>query len=294
MVLNEVVAGLTLLDRLDRFRKWVLTKKNPSVESVAARFVRLFESHGVHRNQIPRFFGHNLSLQDMTDDASLLVKLDEVILDAACTHFAVRREWLDGAESKAHLCHDFYKHPEEFAELIEALKKKNPDGQLHGTLIAPIEENRNAVALLILEEIIGSVGEKAIYRYHICNNWSFSYWKARAYLTACVAIAWKREVYIHGIYARWDQIKKLAEGEMLLGWQGEGISGIGVRRWYAEDMARLPDIFLHGVDPELNNFGITAGLRLWLNLEEKGLMDTGIDEEIRPLFQQELAKYEIK
>jgi len=59
-------------------------------------------------------------------------------------------------------------------------------------------------------------------------------------------------------------------------WQGEKVSGIGVRRWYAEDMTRRPNFFLHSVDPELNNFGITAGLRLWLDLE-KSLMDVGFD-----------------
>ena len=35
-------------------------KQSAEVDSVASRFIRLFENHGVHRNQIPRFFGHGL------------------------------------------------------------------------------------------------------------------------------------------------------------------------------------------------------------------------------------------
>jgi hypothetical protein len=289
VVLDEVVAGLNLWDR---FRKWRRAGLNPPAESVTSRFVRLFESHGVHRNQIPRYFGHGINLQDMQNDASLLAKLDEVVLDAACAHFAVRREWLDGAEAQAHPCHDFYKEPQDFAALIKILKETNPDGELGGVLVAPIEKGHDAEALLILQESIGFVGEKRIYRYHLCIDWAFSYWKARAYLTACIAIAWKHQAFVHGTYAPMRVIAGLAGGKTLLGWHGEGVWSFGVKRWDPEDMALRPDVFLNGVDPERNNFGVKAGLRLWLELEQQGLMNTGFNEDVRPLFQQELAKYE--
>lgn len=289
MVLDEVDAALSLWDR---FKKWRHTRKNPPVESVAVRFVRLFESHGVHRNQIPRFFGHGLTPQDMQDEASLFAKLDETILEAVCKQFAVRREWLDGAESQVHPCHDFYKHPEGFADFLVQLKTANPDGELGGVLLAPNETDWRAIALIVLEETVGWVGDKPIYRYHLCNNWVFSYWKARAYLTACIAIAWKHGIHIHGVHMPWKEIEKLAEGRTLLGWQGVGIWKLGNRRWYAEDMALKPEVFLNGVDPERDNFGVKAGLGRWLDLEQQGLMDTGApDVNARQLFQQELAKY---
>jgi hypothetical protein len=291
MVLDEIDAALSLWDRL---KKWRHAKKNPPVESVAARFVCLFESHGVHRNQIPRFFGHSLTLEDVQDETSLVAKLDETILEAVCTRFAVRREWLDGAELQVHHCHDFYKHPETFALFIDGLKINNPDGDLHGVLIAPNQPDWQACALLILQEVIGSVGDKPIYRYHLCNNWVFSYWKARAYLTACVAIARKQKVYVHGIRMSNKEIERLAEGKTLLGWQGEGIWKLGNKSWNAEDMALKPEIFLNGVEPERDNFGIKAGLGLWLDLEQQGLMDTGSPEvNARKLFQQERAKYSL-
>jgi hypothetical protein len=286
MVFGEINAGFSLWDRLT---KWWHNKRNPPVESIVSRFVRLFESHGVHRNQIPRFFGQGLTLVDVQDDASLLAKLDEAMLDAACEKFAVRREWLDGAELQIHPYHDFYKNPKGFSELIASLVESNPDAHLQGVLIAP-DELDEANALIILQENIGYIGEKPIFRYHLCNNWLFTYWKARTFLTACVAIAWKQHVFIHGVFLSKSKIEKLEEGNSLLGWGGEGIWQFGSVRWYPEDMALTPDAFLKDIAPERKNFGIKSALALWLDLDSQGLMDAGIKFNVRELFEQKLAQ----
>lgn len=58
MVFGEIESALSIWDR---FRNWYRSRRSravPLVESVATRFVRLLESHGVHRNQIPRFIGY--------------------------------------------------------------------------------------------------------------------------------------------------------------------------------------------------------------------------------------------
>lgn len=133
------------------------------------------------------------------------------IFDDACQLFAVRREWLYGADAVAHPHHDFYKHPEEFLRFIKELKAENPEGQLDGVLFSPENPDFNSVAILVLDEIIGWVGNEAIYRYHLCNNWSYSYWKSRAYLTACIAIACKSRVYIRGTTGSKKKIDKLAK-----------------------------------------------------------------------------------
>lgn len=291
MVFDEINSALSIWDR---FKKWRSSRKHsttPLVESVATRFVRLLESHGVYRNQIPRFIGHGLTLKDVTDDATLLAALNEEILGSTCALFAVRREWLDGVETRAHLYHDFYNYPNRFLNFIEDLMKNNPNGHTQGVLIAPNEHDWRSEALLIFQETIGHVGEKPIYRYHLCNNWTFTYWKSRAYLTSCVAIAWKRNIFIHGINMSREKIKSLAFGATLLGWQGEGIWTLGHKTWDPEDMTLRPETFLDGVDPEPNNFGIKSGLKLWLELEAQGLMDCGFGTNARQAFQEELAKY---
>ena len=184
--LGELLSGLNILEKLGKFWGWLCGKKAAHHESVATRFVRLFEEHGVHRNQIPRFIGHNLTLIDIQDDTSLLPKLTEPLLQAVCERFAVRREWLDGVEKEIYKCHDFYKRPESFIEFIDDLIRINPRGNLGGVLVAPTEQSWNSYALLVLSETVGFIGEKEISRHHLCKNWAFSYWKARATTTAFV------------------------------------------------------------------------------------------------------------
>lgn len=263
------------------------------VHGLVQRFVAIYKAHGVERTQIPRFLGEDfgLTLTDVSTDEKLLHVLNENVITKTCEIFGVRREWLDGAEPQVHLAHDFYKQPEIFFVFIKNLLKNNAYGGIVGILLAPNERDWQAHALLILQETVGFVGDKPIYRYYLCNNWAFTYWKARAYLAACIAIAWKHEVFVYGVYVPKKEIERLAGGTVLLGWQGEGIWQLGHKTWSPEDMALLPEAFLKGIAPEKDKFGIKSGLKLWLDLEQQGLMDTGIEASARQKFQQELAKY---
>jgi hypothetical protein len=286
-VIDQLVAALDLVDRLKGlYRKW----KNPPEESIAARFVRLFEAHGVHRNQIPRFFGHGITLSDLKDDDTLLLKLDETVLDDACQCFAVRRTWLDGADSQVYPDHDFYKQPEDFVQFIAELRAGNPDGKIDSILISPSRVAPNALAILVLEEYIGELGGKAIYRHHFCTGWVFEYWKSRAYLTACIAIAWRTGIYTRGLVATPEATSKYTDGDSLFG--AEELDKLDRSPWYPEDMALDPAVFLHELDLEEQNFGARAGLNLWLKLQQEGLMDLGqYSCDARTKFQAELERY---
>lgn len=284
--LSDIKIGLDILEKLAGWMRSLRAKRKQAPESVAGRFFRLFEAHGVHRNQIPRFLGHGLTLKDVQSEAELLPKLDETALQAACDLFAVRREWLDGAEEKAYDGHDFYKHPEQVEGFLQALIEANPDSDLNGILLA--SEEHEGQALIILRETIGTLGARAIYRYHLLNNWTFSYWKARAYLAACIAIAWRGEVCIRGVFADNKIVEELASESCLVGAVCDGFDAYLGKKWHPEDMAIKPDVFLKGVDPELNNFGISAAVGLWLQLDEQGFMNPGLSmydrREVREQF----------
>ncbi|SFC69542.1 hypothetical protein SAMN05216321_106117 [Cupriavidus sp. OV038] len=291
-MIGEALSTVKLIETIGKFVAWLRKTRSRPAETVAGRFIRVFESHGVHRNQIPRFFDHGLTLKDVRDEISLLDKLDEPMLEAASKLFGIRREWLEGAESEVYPCHDFYKHPASVAPFLEALKASNPDGNLDGVLIAPEEQEGDA--LIVLSEVVGWIGDKAIHRHHLLNNWLYDYWKSRGYLTACVAIAWKHGVRIRGTYSPAKEIKQVAYGEVLLG--GRNVDNTPSRRGtlYPEDMALRPAAFLVGIDPERDNFGITSALELWQMLEEDGYMATGLSmyqrEAIRGLFKEALDK----
>lgn len=288
-MIDQLVAAVDLFDRMkDRYRKW----RNPPQESVASRFIRLFEAHGVHRNQIPRFFGHGIKLSDLQSDDSLLLKLDESMLEDACERFAVRRTWLDGADPQVYPHHDFYKYPSDFARFITKLRAGNPDGELSGILVSPSEQVPNGQAVLILQEYIGELGGKAIYRNHLFTGWVFEYWKSRAYLTTCIALAWKAGIYTHGRVAAPETISGYADGCLLL--DAEEFDRLGRSGWHPEDMALDPAVFLDELDFEKDNYGVRAGLKLWLDLQQEGLMDLGHhSSEARLKFQAELEKYQV-
>lgn len=291
MVLGEIEAFASLSERLFKAFKKYKKKDEPKSELVSTRFVRLFESHGIHRNQIPRVIGHNLSIADVQSDEHLLPKLTENIIETACELFKVRREWIDGAEDKIYPTHDFYKNPNGFKLFIEKIVR-DANGPVYGVLLDPENPTDGHNALLLLQETVGHIGEKSYYRYYLCNNWAFTYWKARAYLTACVAHCWANNAYVHGLSVPSEYINSIAYGTSLLGWQGEGIWEIDGTRWYAEDMACLPDVFLNGVNRERDNYGIKSGLELWLKLEEAGHMYYGVEGGGgKQRFMEELQKY---
>lgn len=290
-MITETLTLAKLAEMAGKFVFWIRKQRTRPAETVAGRFIRLFESHDVHRNQIPRFFGRGLTLRDIQDESSLVEKLDEPMLEAACGLFAVRREWLEGAEDQVYPCHDFYKQPEAVAPFLAALKAQNPDGQLDGVLIAPDDEKGDA--LIILSEIVGWIGDKPVYRNHLLNNWLFDYWKSRTYLTACVASAWKSAVYLRGFYAPRKEIQRTASGEHLLGTGSDWPAARKNKRLYPEDMALKPEAFLAGIDAEQDSFGTASALSLWLKLEKDGHMATGLSmyrrEDVRQLFEERLT-----
>ena len=147
-------------------------------------------------------------------------------------------------------CHDFYKRPEDVVAFIETLLSRQSASEINGALVFPERSSRDAEAVLLLEENVGTLNDRPISRFHICNGWRYRYWKCRGYLAACVAIARRHGVYVHGRYAPARDIADVASGKVLLGWKGEGLLGFGHGRWEAEDLALKPAVFVRGVDPE--------------------------------------------
>jgi hypothetical protein len=162
--LTSIDTTLSILEHLKNIL--VSDKQAKDDYPLASRFISLFEKHGVHRNQIPRFFGHGLTLVDVASNKKLLSKLTHEILQSACELFAIRLEWLEGVDEKIYETHDFYKRPEDYAEFLTQLIA---DGE-HLTiarLVLSTDTSQEEDALLILEEHIGN---EPVIRYHLCSN----------------------------------------------------------------------------------------------------------------------------
>jgi hypothetical protein len=260
------------------FNLWERVKSKSKAEpTLVSRFVEVFEKHGVHRNQIPRFFGHGLTLADVATDDRLLPKLNDELLQDLCEKFAIRREWLDGASSQIYPINHFYKYPKDFDSFLKTLINSNGDqSDFSGFLVISDSLTPEADAVLVLEEVIGSVGEKNICRYHFCDTWRYEYWKSRAYLTSCLAFSYRNNCHIYGRVMPEKKLIQYREGNKFFT-DHKLESG---RRFEPEDLIYLPEKFLNGIDPERDNFGRISALSLWIDLAEDDCMTGYVEPDL--------------
>lgn len=270
MVFGEIDSFFSLIARA---KSYLSKRSMDSESSIAERFVGMFNAHGVHRNQIPRLLTKYLSISDVVTDTALTKALTDEILDFSSNLFGINREWLDGATEQIYPLHDFYKNPAEFGRFIAAIKDRSITN-CRGVVLRSETDDVEKPILIVLEEGIALLGEKPIYRYHFCNNWIDSYWKSRAYFTACIAIAWNQDYFLSGRYVPIDTLRKYSVGERFLDYRSDSALPTRGRRWDPEDMATKPEAFFEGLDPESDNFGLKSGLELWLDLDQKGYMET--------------------
>lgn len=292
MIFGEIDSIFSLLDRFRCLFKdkdcEVCSKQS---ELLSTRLVRVFEAHGIHRNQIPRVIESGLTLYDVQSDENFLIKIDDNIIQKSCNLLGIKRDWLEGASNQVYPTYDFYKDPYAFRNFLDT-RLAETNHRLIGVLLSPQGKDNSNNAVLIIQEIVFPLESNSCYRYYICNNWDFSYWKSRAYLTACISICWKNDIYVSGKIVPNEFIDSIAWGRNILNFGQDGLYFINGESWHAEEMASMPEVFLKGIDPEYQNYGIKSGLGYWLRLHNEGLMDYGIpDCEAKLRFINELKKF---
>lgn len=254
------------------WKKW---RKPPVPETLAGRFIRLFESHGVHRNQIPRFFGHGLQFKDVQDDAALLPCLTDTHLADACELFGVQRQWLERGEGNAHARSYFYLQPKAFGAFLDELlaaRKELRDVPGKAELFGLSDSNRQVESTLVIAVPVGLLNDEVIYRYHHVDAGPLGYWKSRVSTAALVAQALARDLWVSGRACDAKQLQKLTHETDLLGPQARDALMNRSRRWDVEDWLLDPAALLDGVDPERDKFGVRSALEMWLKLDAEGWM----------------------
>ncbi|EJG0707133.1 hypothetical protein [Vibrio parahaemolyticus] len=275
MIFGEIESFVSLVERVIKpFNKGDKTHQ----ELLSTRLVSVFEAHGVHRNQIPNVIGHGLTLHDVSSDERLLEKLNNEILASTCNLFGINRDWLDGSSEEVYPTYNFYKYPQKFSNFLSGLVTKCGCENLDGVLLTVDKVDRGTESVLILQETLGHINNKPYFRYYLCSGWVFSYWKSRGYIAASVAMCWKNQVYVRGLYLDASTVSRYASGESLLNFGQDGIHFPNGVRWYAEDLAEDPEMYLKNVDPEENKNGLDAALSLWFQLNNQGFLDTGYSD----------------
>ena len=271
-MLDQVEAFFALLERFKRY--WRKKAQPPEPETLAGRFLRLFAAHGVHANQIPRFFGHGLALRDVQSAQALARCLTDEHLAAACELFGVRRSWLERGEGQAHEVHHFYLQPEGFGTFLDALPalRQQQGEHMWAKLFMAGRGARNEESVLLLEEPVGELNEDVIYRRHYIDAGPLSYWKARVSTTALLAQLLRRKVWVQGRECEPGWVAKLFQTKDLLTVQDLDDLYTRSHRVEVDDWLLEPDALLEGIDPERNQFGAQSALQLWLDLDARGLM----------------------
>lgn len=247
-------------------------------ETVATRFIKLFEKHGIYRTQIPRYFDHGLSLDDISSTNKLLTKLNHETLEAAAKLFGIRIEWLEGADDQLYELHDFYKHPEDYRDFLETLIT-NESYRLRVMLVISSKLTQNEGALLIIEEPIAELGEKKIVRYHVCSGWNYMYSKCRADIAACIAISDQLKVNILRIKNVSEGINDYCEGrafisdlyDLPMAYRRNCFFKKEYNLFHPDDLLSVPDVFVDDLRDGL--WGKTSALELWLHYYDQGFMD---------------------
>lgn len=286
---GEIDSFLNLVSKLKTYVE--KRKESQLPESIATRFIKLCEHHGVHRNQIPRFFGHGLTFADVQTDELFLNKLSENLIQEACDLFLVNREWLEGHSDEIYTVKHFYKCPDKFEQFVNELKLKKPESHFSGVLLTSNNNKKSHSSVLLIEEILENKNGIEFFRYYQCPFADFAYWKCRAYLTACVAIATKHGFHIQGRRVNSSLVDDLQDGDTLLGWKGEScFFGLDGERWYPDEMVNNPKAYLEGVHPESRSFGTLSALSKWKELAEKGFMNLGFGDNPADKFEVEYRK----
>ncbi len=275
--LFAVLVALTTLYKF--FWKAPSEKETKQIEDKAeitgSRFVALFESHGIHRNQIPEFFNHDLTTHACSNDEELLKVLTPEMLVDAASFFGANIEWLQGASDKIYNVDDFYKQPNECRDYLTDIKNSGSDNNFFTFVIFPHKSKRFSGTydgLMIITETIGEINGRSIYRYYVSSSQAIDYWKSKAYFTACCALLFKHQFHPIGKIASQDWIESMLKGTQLIKYDYENFVGdINIpteSTRYVDEMIKVPDKYLENVSPEENNFGLKAAISHWLTLAD--------------------------
>jgi hypothetical protein len=300
-----IISGLLgavaiLLTWYVKYKRKVVIGYKFEVSTLATRFIALFESHGVHRTQIPEFFDHGLGIPSCASDDELLKRLTPEIINDVVKLFGVNKEWLEGSSKEIYDIPNFYKHPEKFERyLIEFLENTSAEKLSAYALTSDKKLMSDCNdSLIVIAEPIGEINQRKIYKYHLLGDWGIQYWRSRAYFTACCALLYKHGLSVAGKVVKRNWLNDIHQGHKLLDYDfTERYGGVNfptVGSWIVSDFVEMPDNYLKGMDTEQGH-AVGLALDMWLSLSENGYMrcfpeDEAFHADVEALFKKKIRE----
>ncbi len=185
--------------RLPRQILQTLTGQRPasSVGGVAARFLQVFQEHGVEAAQIPRLLPE-IKLDDLQTEATLLAALIPEIIDKTAQFFGVRSQWLEGVDDEVYDYLAVSKQPETLLERLAAICANQPEKPRFPLRILATRKdldwrNDDAQYLApVLVERIATLGDEEICRFHVYRDgFDWSHLPSRIELKAIARVVFR-------------------------------------------------------------------------------------------------------
>lgn len=196
-----------------------LRRKKSAVEIVGERFLKIFGDHGIQVTQIPRFLPQvTIDKLQETQSEALLAALAPEVLDQTAALFNIRREWLDGADSRMYEVRYCCKQPELLFEHMAQLRDSGFSAPIFAFYSGELRQGHaptfEHLALVVVEKI-SSLGEEEVYRYYpYIDEWTWRYAPCRIQLKAMARLLYqelRRSIPLYRVSP--EILKAIANGE---------------------------------------------------------------------------------
>lgn len=212
------------------------------VDNVINRFIDVYSSHGILKNQIPDIINCKFSLKisDFYSKDTILNILSSDLLEWTSSYFGIQRGWLDGTTQQKYEYRNYYKDIQSFISLVVDLKyKENKEITAyfykHGNIDCESEKQQDIV--IMLRYPIGKIIKKTIYRYiPISTRWNWGYWRTRYQIKSIIYILERLKISMCGYDLDQDIAGCLVNGQLF----PELIINHSGFTWYPGDYIDLP------------------------------------------------------
>ncbi len=213
MIDFNIIKNLIKIDLHKSFKN----KKDKSSLLIVGRFVKIFEYHGISKDQVPEIFP-DISLSDLASKEDILAMLNENLLNKTASLFCINKEWLKGETKKIYRGLGCYKRPEVF---FDKLKDIDFEETFRPVLVLSVSKKldfksgKNQPIVLFLQEKIETLGSKEIHRYFLFNDgWNWRNYNGRIQLKAMGKVVWEKfeiDIPVYSISKK--AFRKLQKGE---------------------------------------------------------------------------------
>lgn len=217
-------------------------RRNPA-RAQAQRLLDAFAAHGVAGVQIPRLLPETLALPNavFADPEELKKELKPQLLDWAADTLALRRGWLDGADSERHHRVQGYKQPSIYRDWLQQRQELFPDlDRIIHVFVASKEllgPQSTGPLCIAYGERFDTLDTQELRRYWLLSDhWRLDHLPCTVNMMALCAIAADLRIMVIGHVVKQEALTRLDDGQLFV---HQALS-LDAYRWFPSDLMDPP------------------------------------------------------